>query len=112
MTDDQKLWDLLGRSPRPSAPPFFATRVMRMVGTQEARRPAFVEMALRWLAPAAVAALVLLAVLPRPGSDTEDYLSASELTTLELVGMLSPDDYQLLTAAGWPDDSNLLTGSP
>ena len=29
--DDQKLWDLLGRSPRPDAPAFFAGKVMRQI---------------------------------------------------------------------------------
>ena len=103
--DDQKLWDLLGKSPQPSAPPFFAAKVMRQMENAESRSSWFAPV-LRWLAPAAVAALVILAVLPRPAGET---VAVSELTTLDLVEMLSPEDYETLTAAGWPYNNGFLS---
>ena len=103
--DDQKLWDLLGRSPRRSAPPFFAAKVMRQIEPVGSRMSWFAPV-LRWLAPAAVAALVILAVLPRPSAEA---VAVSELTTLDLVEMLSPEDYETLTAAGWPYNNGFLS---
>jgi hypothetical protein len=111
MTDEQKLWDLLGHAPRASAPPFFAARVLRTIRQPTSRHSSLLEAFLRWMAPAAVAALLLLAVLPRPEDNEAGSLAATDMTTLDLVGMLSPEDYQILTAAGWPEDSVLLTGS-
>jgi hypothetical protein len=105
--EDQKLWDLLDRSPRRSAPPFFAVKVMRQIEGASAR-PSWFAPVLRWLAPAAVAALVILAVLPlpRPAAETA---AVSELTALDLVELLSPEDYETLTAAGWPYNNGFLS---
>ena len=103
--DDQKLWDLLGKSPQPSAPPFFAAKVMRQIESAESRG-SWLARLLRWLAPAAVTALVIVAVLPRPAAETA---AVSELTTLDLVEMLSPEDYETLTAAGWPYNNGFLS---
>ena len=103
--DDRKLWDLLGRSPRPSAPPFFAGKVMRRIEAAD-DRPHWLAPILRWLAPAAVAALAILAVLPRP---TAEPVVLSDLTTLDLVELLSPEDYETLTAAGWPYNNGFLS---
>ena len=103
--EDQKLWDLLCRSPRRSAPPFFAAKVMRQIEGAHAR-PLWFAPVLRWLAPAAVAALVILAVLPR---HTAQPVAVSELTTLDLVEVLSPEDYETLTAAGWPYNNGFLS---
>ena len=103
--DDQKLWDLLGQSPQRSAPPFFAAKVMRQIESADPRT-SWLAPLLRWLAPAAVAALVIVAVLPRPDAETA---AVSELTTLDLVEMLSPEDYETLTAAGWPYNNGLLS---
>ena len=105
--DDQKLWDLLGRAPRPSAPPFFAAKVVRQIEAA-ASRPSWLAPVLRWLAPAAIAALVVLAVLPRPTAEPAG-MAASDLTTLDLIEMLSPEDYDTLTAAGWPYNNGFLS---
>lgn len=105
--DDQKIWDLLGRAPRPSAPPFFAAKVMRQIEAAESR-PFWLAPVLRWLAPAAIAALVVLAVLPRPTVEPAG-MAASDLTTLDLIEMLSPEDYDTLTAAGWPYNNGFLS---
>lgn len=103
--DEQKLWDLLGRAPRPSAPPFFAAKVLRQIET-EGTRPSWVAAALRWFAPAAVAVLVVAAVLPRPADPP---IATSDLTTLDLVELLSPEDYETLNAAGWPYNNGFLS---
>jgi hypothetical protein len=106
--DDQKLWNLLGRDPRPSAPPFFAAKVMRQIESAEPR-PTWLAPVLRWLAPAAIAALVVLAALPRPDSTPVVITQPSDLTTLDLVEMLSPEDHATLTAAGWPYNNGFLS---
>lgn len=106
--DDQKLWNLLGRAPRPSAPPFFAAKVMRQIESGNRQHGWFAPV-LRWLAPAAVATLVILAVLPRPASESEAAMAVTDLTTLDLVELLSPEDYETLTAAGWPYNNGFLS---
>jgi len=105
--DDQELWNLLGRSPQPAAPPFFSGKVMRQIGT--AARHSWPAVVLRWLAPAAVAALLVLAILPRPDSTPAVMAQPSDLTTLDLVEMLSPGDHATLTAAGWPYNNGFLS---
>jgi len=105
--DDQKLWDLLGQAGRPAAPPFFAARIMRQIGAADSR-PSWLAPVLRWLAPAAIAALVVLAVLPRPAAEPAA-LTGPDLTTLDLVELLSPEDYETLTAAGWPYNNGFLS---
>lgn len=107
MSDDQ-LWDLLGRSPRPKAPPFFAAKVARQIGPPKGGHRSGAWPVFRWLAPAAVAALVLVALIPRPSSEAV----APDLTTLDLLELLSPEDHEVLTQAGWPySDSSALTAS-
>ena len=104
--DDRKLWDLLGHSPRESAPPFFAAKVMRQIEEAEAR-PSWLFSALRWLAPAAVAAVAVFALLPRESAPAS--AEYDPLTTLDIVEMVSPDDYVLLTSAGDIEEDDLLT---
>jgi hypothetical protein len=104
--DDRKLWDLLGRSPCPSAPPFFAAKTMRRIEKADVR-PSWVSQAFRWLAPAAVAAVAIVALLPRENAQAPAEYEA--LTTLDIVEMVSPDDYVLLTSAGDLEDDDLLT---
>lgn len=107
MDDDQKLWDLLGHSPRAAAPAFFAGKVMRQVRADSRGRTSPFLPILRWLAPAAVAALVVFAVVPRHEASS----GADELTALDLVEMVSPEDYDTLTSAGWPYDNGFLSAS-
>ena len=102
---DQNLWKLLGSAPRLPAPPFFAAKVMRQIETARPR-PSLLTPVLRWLAPATVATLILLAILPRPATEP---VTASDLTTLDLVELLSPEDYETLTAAGWPYNNGFLS---
>lgn len=106
MSDGQKLWDLLGRSPRPSAPPFFAGKVMRRIEAGDARPSWFVGV-LSWLAPTTVAALAIFALLPRASAPDDGVYE--NLTTLDIVEMVSPDDYALLTSTDVYEDDDLLT---
>ena len=103
--EDRNLWDLLGRAPRPSSPPFFAGKVMRQIEAGAAGRPWFAA-ALRWLAPAAVAALAVFALLPKATAPAPG--AYDELTTLDIVEMVSPDDYVLLTSAVVLEDDDPL----
>ncbi len=109
MNDDRKLWDLLGASTRPAAPPFFASKVLRSIRAGEDRSPAWLSPLLRWLAPASVAALFAAAVISQPGRDNAQIASAStEFTTLDLVEIVSPQDYEVLTTAGYPFNNGFL----
>jgi hypothetical protein len=109
MNDDRKLWDLLGSATRPAAPPFFAAKVMRGVEAASAPRPDWFAPLLRWLAPATVAALFAAALLPRPSDPGQSYAGATEFTTLDLVEIVSPQDYEVLTTAGYPYNNGFLT---
>jgi hypothetical protein len=103
--DDQKLWHLLGRAPLSSAPPFFAAKVIRQIEARDEHR-SWLAPVLRLLAPAAVAALVIVAIFPRPAVEP---IAVAELTTLDLMEMLSPDDHETLTVAGWPYNNGFLS---
>ena len=104
--EDRKLWNLLGRAPRASAPPFFAGKVMRQIESGDSER-SWLSSALRWLAPAAVAAVAIFALLPR--ASAPEPVTYDELTTLDIVELVSPDDYALLTSAEAYEDDDLLT---
>jgi hypothetical protein len=107
---DRKLWDLLGHAPRPAAPPFFAAKVMRQIQARPETSPGWLSPVLRWLAPATIAALFALAFLPSTSTPDGEYIAtASEITTLDLVEIVSPTDYEVLTTAGWPYDNGILT---
>jgi hypothetical protein len=92
--DDDKLWDLLGRSPEPKVSPFFARNVLREVRESEGK--ARVGGWLRWLVPAAgmavavTAALFLRVQTPDPsGSDSRtETLSLIESQDSELIADL------------------------
>ncbi|MFM8720839.1 MAG: hypothetical protein ACKOFH_15135 [Chthoniobacterales bacterium] len=103
--DDQKLWNLLGRSACPSAPPFFAGKVMRQIEAGGSER-SWLSSALRWLAPAAVAAVAVFSLLPRAAAPNPGVYE--DLTTLDIVEMVSPDDYALLTSADVLEDDDPL----
>ena len=104
--EDRKLWNVLGSAPRPSAPPFFAVRVMRQIEAGPTRA-SWLAGALRWLAPAAVAAVAVFALLPRAAAPDPGVYD--DLTTLDILEMVSPDDYALLTSAEVYEDDDLLT---
>ncbi|MFL6528120.1 MAG: hypothetical protein ACJ8IQ_08480 [Chthoniobacterales bacterium] len=60
--DDPQLWDLLGKSAPPQVSSFFARNVVREIRKMKsARWPFLAWLNLRWLAPAAGVAAVLIA---------------------------------------------------
>jgi hypothetical protein len=59
--DDEKLWDLLGRSAEPNISPFFARNVLREIRKTEGKSR--VSGWLRWLVPAAGVAVAIIAGL-------------------------------------------------
>jgi hypothetical protein len=110
--DDEKLWDLLGRSAEPKISPFFARNVLREIRESESRprRGGW----LQWLVPAAGVAVAIIAALflrvqmpERNSSDRDsDMLALMEGQDSELVAdlddLIGPDDTN-----SW-DDSVLL----
>ena len=54
-----------------------------------------------------MAILVLFAVMPQPEHITS--AAAADLTTLDLLELLSPYDYETLSAAGWPYNNGFLS---
>ena len=60
--DDPQLWDLLGKSAAPQPSPLFSRNVIREIRKQQAVRPRLSAwLNLRWLAPMAGVAAVLVA---------------------------------------------------
>ena len=108
---DRPLWELLGQAAPPAAPPFFAAKVMRQIGESPApARHPWVNSILRWLAPASIAALLLFALLPR-SEEAASYSASTDLTTLDLVELVSPGDYDILTAGDGPYPSGFLSAA-
>lgn len=109
MQEDQKLWDILGQASRSPAPPFFAGKVMRAIQEADAPDSSWRGRFFRWLAPATIAALLVLALgeSMRPATNVEPPLTT--FTTLDLVEMVNPNDYQILIEAGWPYDNGFLS---
>ena len=61
--DDEKLWDLLGRSREPEVSPFFARNVVRKIREAQGETPARPWFNVRWLVPAAGVAVTVIAAL-------------------------------------------------
>lgn len=100
--DDEKLWDLLGRSAEPRISPFFARNVLREVRESESRSP--LRAWLQWLVPAAgvavaiIAALLMRVQVPRQHTPDAkpDTVALSEAQDSELLAdlddLVGPDD--------------------
>jgi hypothetical protein len=92
--DDEKLWDLLGRSAEPKISPFFARNVLREIREPESRSR--VSGWLQWLVPAAGVAVAISAALflrvqmpERNSSDREpDMLALIDGQDSELIADL------------------------
>jgi hypothetical protein len=106
--EDEKLWDLLGRSAEPKVSPFFARNIVRKIREAQGEVPARPWWHLRWAVPAAGVAVAIIAAFSlrvqmpeRSHSDSgEDALAMSEAQDSDLMADL--DD---LVAS---DDSNSL----
>ena len=96
--DDEKLWDLLGRSAEPKVSPFFARNVLREVRESESKSR--IGDWLQWLVPAAGVAVAITAALflrvQTPDQGYADPLTVVEFQDSELIAdlddLLEPDD--------------------
>jgi len=112
--EDEKLWDLLGRSAEPKASPFFARNVVRKIREAQGETPARPWWHLRWAVPAAgiavavIAAFSLRVQMPQEShSDSSgDSVAMSEAQDGDLVADL--DDLFASDDSNSLDDSVLL----
>jgi hypothetical protein len=110
--DDEKLWDLLGRSNEPKVSPFFARNVLREIRESETRSR--VGGWLQWLVPAAGVAMAIVAALflrvqtpdPSYSESRPDALAIIESQDSELIADLD-DLFESDESTSW-DDSVLL----
>jgi hypothetical protein len=93
--DDQQLWDLLGRAPRPELSPFFARDVLRRIREE----PGQLEWARAWfswrrLVPVSGLAVAVIAAIiathhqsvPQKGLESEP----------DVVARIDPQDYEVV----------------
>jgi hypothetical protein len=113
--EDEKLWDLLGRSAEPKISPFFARNVVRKIREAQGESPAHPWWNLRWLVPSAgvavavIAALLLRMQVPeaRHSAPREDGLALSEAQDSDLMADL--DDLVASDESSvWDDETVLL----
>lgn len=105
--DDEKLWDLLGRSAEPQVSPFFARNVVRKIREAQGEPAPRHWWNLSWLVPAAgvsvaiIAALLLRMQLPNSthSNSRGDTLVMSEAQDSELMAdlddLMGSDDTSL-----------------
>ena len=65
--DDEKLWDLLGRTAEPQVSPFFARNVVRKIREAQGEPVPRRWWHPQWLVPAAGVAVVVITLLSFPG---------------------------------------------
>lgn len=114
LSQDQELWDLLGKTPSPEASPLFSRNVMREIRVQEsdlARKPSFWQALVspRHLIPIAVAGMAAVAFLlwnpdSKPAASVVQ-LPDNEAIPLEVASSLesSFESELLLAAADTPE---------
>ena len=78
--DDEKLWDLLGKSAEPKISPFFARNVLREVRESERR-----SRVSGWLVPAAGVAVAIIAALFVRVQTPDSNYSESRAETLTFI---------------------------
>ena len=84
---------------------------MRRIESLECVKATWFAPIFQWLAPAAVAALFLAAVLFKPNEqDTAPLSAGTEISALDIVQIISPEDYVVLTSVDWPYESTLSAG--
>jgi hypothetical protein len=113
--EDEKLWDLLGRSAEPQASPFFARNIVRKIREAQGEPLARPWWNLRWLVPSAGVAVAVIAALflrmqmpeARHSAPREDGLALSEAQDSDLMNDL--DDLVVSDDSGlWDDETVLL----
>jgi hypothetical protein len=105
--DDEKLWDLLGRSAEPQVSPFFARNVLRKIREAQGQPAPRRWWNLSWLVPAAgvsvaiIAALLLRVQLPNAAHSNSrgDMLALFEAQDSDLISdlddLMASDDSSL-----------------
>ncbi len=88
--ENDDLWQILGKSSRVEASPYFARKVRRAIES-ETRRPAFASGILRWLMPLSACAAVVLAWNVHHWRMEQDRLAAQQFNELfdEAAGLRS-----------------------
>jgi hypothetical protein len=102
--DDDKLWDLLGRSPEPKVSPFFARNVLREIRESESKSR--VGGWLKWLVPAAGVATAIIAALFLRVQTPDPSYPDSRPETLTLIESQDSELLADLDVLIEPDDSN------
>ena len=102
--DDEKLWDLLGRSAEPKISPFFARNILREIRQSESRSR--VGSWLRWMVPAAgVAVAIIAAVFLRVQTPDPNY-SDPRAETLAVIESQDSELIADLDDLFEPEESN------
>jgi hypothetical protein len=101
--EDEKLWDLLGRSAEPKVSPFFARNVLREIRKTQGETSPRSGWRFGWLVPAAGVATVIIAALIFPAqlvernhSDSRAEVIAAESQDTDLLAdledLVGPDE--------------------
>lgn len=99
--EDDALWELLGRSRRVEASPYFARKVVAALRAEQ-QRPRFrVGVLLRWLIPSAACAGLVLAWLSYQHQQ-DDLFNADFDRAADLQSLIASDD-----SLAWLDDPAL-----
>jgi hypothetical protein len=91
--DDEKLWDVLGRSAEPKMSPFFARNVLRKIREEQPEASPRRWWMPQWLVPVAGVAVVIIAALTFPS---------------HLIQRDQPQSSAQITAAAESQDNDLL----
>lgn len=102
--DDEKLWDLLGRSAEPKVSPFFARNVLREV--RESENKSRMGGWLQWLVPATGVAVAIIAALFLRVQTPDRNYSESRAETLTFVELQDSELIADLDVLIDSDDNN------